>query len=309
MKKITLLALFMGMAFLNNAQETISFEAPDYSLGDITGQNGWIGTPTGETTNLENQVVSDEQSTDGTYSLKIVKEDAFASQDQPVIGAFYNYATPVPNALATFSADLYIDEFNSNSSDFIFGLVNTTVGSFRTYVRFTFAGNISVLGADAVGTVTLEDTMIDWTPLTWFNIRVEITGNVLEVFKDGTSIYTGFTSSTGPIDQMRFAHDNFDGFAYMDNFRTNDENLSVEAFDTDAFTHFYNKTSNTLNLASLTQNLQTLEIIDLLGKRVLFSNLNTNEAKIDVASLNEAIYIAKITTEQGGTKTIKFLKN
>lgn len=313
MKKITLLAAAMLLSLATYAQQTISFEASEgYTLGDINAQNGWTTTGTGPGTFIANQVVSDEQSSDGTLSLKIVQETAFPGQSNPIVGAFYDYAAAVPFTTATFSADMNIDAFDSaNTSDFIFGLVNVTDGAFITYIRFTFEGNINVLVDDGTGTdtVILDDTMVDWTPLTWFNVRMELNNNNIEFFIDDTSIYSGIVATPDTdIEQVRFAHDNFSGFAYIDNFRTNDEDLSVADFGTEAFSHFYDSDSKILNLDSPNTTLASIEIFDVLGKRVLNNVLTGNEASLNVSSFKNGMYLARISTTTG-IKTVKFIKS
>ncbi|MFD2915570.1 T9SS type A sorting domain-containing protein [Psychroserpens luteus] len=313
MKKITLLFLMLLAFTFGNAQETISFEAPAYTLGDVYGQNGWTTTGDGAGGFITNQVISDEQSSDGSYSVKIVPEAAFGGQDAPVVGAFYDYATPVSYVDAVFSADLYLDTFDSSTtSDFIFGFVNLTDGAYITYVRFTYTGDISVLADDGTGTDTiiLDDTLTDWTPLTWFNLRTEFTaGGGIEVFIDDVSIYTGLVATpNSDVEQFRFSHDNYGGFAHMDNFRTNDEELSIAEFDLNSFTHFYNNNTKQLKLNSPQNNLNNVEIYDVLGKRVINKNMSGNEDSIELSTLKNGIYLARVNTENG-TKTIKFIKS
>ncbi|OIQ21541.1 T9SS type A sorting domain-containing protein [Lacinutrix sp. MedPE-SW] len=313
MKKITFLFLLMLTITVSNAQETISFEAPTYSLGDVYGQNGWVTTGDGAGGFIANQVISDEQASDGTYSLKIVPEGAFGGQQNPIVGAFYDYATPVSYVDAVFSADLYLDTFDSSTtSDFIFGFVNLTDGAFVTYVRFTYTGDISILADDGTGTSTiiLDDTLVDWTPLTWFNLRVEFTtGGGIEVFIDDTSIYTGLVATPNTdIEQFRFSHDNYGGFAHMDNFRTNDEALSVDEFALNSFSHFYDNDTKELKLNSPQNDLNNLEIYDILGKLVVNNKISGNENTTELSTLNDGVYLAKVITKKG-TKTFKFIKS
>ncbi|EDP72296.1 hypothetical protein FBALC1_14382 [Flavobacteriales bacterium ALC-1] len=311
MKKITLLFTCLAMSLYIFPQQTISFESSEgYTTGNINAQNSWETTGDGGGGFITNQVVSNEQATNGTISLKIDKEPAFGGQSSPFVGAFYNYATAVPYANAVFSADMYIDTFDSaNTSDYLFGLVNTTAGSFITYIRFTFEGNISVLVDDGIGGVTVEDTTIDWTPLTWFNVRMELNNNSIEFFIDNVSIYQGTVATTNTdIEQIRFAHDNYAGFAHVDNFRTNDEPLSVNEFDKSTITHHYNKDSKTLNLKSSDLPISGIEVYSILGQNVISKSLNHTNESLNVSSLNDGVYLVKININ-GNSKTIRFVKN
>jgi len=308
MKKITLLFLMLLAFTFGNAQETISFESPGYTLGNINAQNGWVTTGDGAGGFIANQVVTDELSTDGTASFKIVQETAFGGQTSAIVGGFYNYAVPVTQEGSIFSADMNLTQQDANSSNFLFGLVNLTAGSFITWIEFDFGGNIFVLVDDGLGTVVRNDTGTAWSIDTWYNLRMEIAGSIVTFFVDDIEISTGTVIITDAVEQVRFSHDNFAGSAYIDNFRTNDEDLSVSEFDSNSFTHFYNKDLKQLKLTSPQNNFDGIEIYDVLGKRVLNQSLNGNESTIQLASIKSGVYIARITTEKG-SQTIKFIKN
>ncbi|MEM5565962.1 T9SS type A sorting domain-containing protein [Psychroserpens sp. AS72] len=308
MKKITLLFLMFLAFTFGNAQETISFEAPAYTLGDVYAQNGWTTTGDGAGGFITNQVISDELATDGTASLKIVQETAFGGQTSAIVGAFYNYGTPVAQDGSIFSADINISQQDANSSNFIFGMVNLTAGSFITWLEFDFGGNIFVLVDDGLGTVVRNDTGIAWSANTWYNVRIEFAASIVTFFVDDTQISTGTVIIPDAVEQVRFSHDNFEGFAYIDNFRTNDEELSVNEFDFNSFTHFYNDNIKQLKLSSPQNNLNTIEIYDVIGKRVKNQVLNGNEDVVELATLKNGVYLARISTENG-TKTIKFIKS
>jgi hypothetical protein len=200
-----------------------------------------------------------------------------------------------------------ITQQDANISYFVIGLVNHTAGSFITWIGFDFAGNIFVLVDDGLGTVVRNDTGTAWSIDTWYNIRMEITGSIVTFFVDDTQVSTGTVIITDAIEQVRFSHDNFAGSAYIDNFRTNDENLSVSEFDTNTFTHFYNKDLKQLKLNSPQNNLDTIDVYDVLGKRVINQSLNGNESYVELATLKSGVYIARITTKKE-IQTIKFKK-
>lgn len=308
MKKITLLFTLCLGIYLTSAQQTISFEASEgYTLGDINTQNGWAITGDGNGGFVTNQNVSDEQASDGVNSFKIDVDPAVPPQaNGPIIGGFYNYTAPVPHGTAVFSTDLYLDAFNANSSDFIIGLVNLTDGVFVTYVRFNFQGNILVLASDTLGTVVLDDTNQDWTGLTWFNLRIELTNNAIEVFIDDNSIYTGNVASPNlDIEQFRFIHDNYGGFGYMDNFRTNDEPLSVDGFDNVNF-DYYVDSQNMLNL-SANAPLNQIKLFNLLGQEVLSNKLSAQNEMVDLNRLGSGVYLAQVQINDT-VETFKLVK-
>jgi hypothetical protein len=60
------------------------------------------------------------------------------------------------------------------------------------------------------------------------------------------------------------------------------------------------KTSNTI--------INSVEVFNLLGKRIVLENNNSSEVSISTQELTSGIYIARITTEHG-TKNVKLIKN
>ncbi len=310
MKKITLLLITLLASQFGNAQQTISFEVSEgYSLGDINGQNGWVVTGDGAGGFVSNQVVTADLATAGTQSLKVDVDPAFGGQSNPIIGGFYNYMTPIPYNPSVFSFDVNISEQNTNSSDYIFGLVNLTAGVYVTYIRFSFNGNILVLARDGSNTVIQPDTNADWAPGVTYNVRIEIAGNTETFFIDNAQIYTGTLVSAADIEQARFIHDNFGGFAIMDNFRTNNEaTASVNEFNSNIFTHFYDKDSDVITLKSSTLAFDNIQIYNLMGQEVLNKNLSQTTETLNLSELNDGLYLANLMMG-GQVQTLKFLKH
>ena len=97
------------------------------------------------------------------------------------------------------------------------------------------------------------------------------------------------------------------GFVLM--FDSNiDQSLSVSDFDDNNFTHNYNKVYKTLNLESSNMAMTNVEIFSLLGQSVISRPLSSTSESIDVSSLTDGVYLAKVSIN-GNSKTIKFVKN
>jgi len=303
MKKITLLLLAFIAGFGVFAQQTISFEtAEGFTLGDINGQSGWVSTGDGSGGFVTNQVISDEQSTDGTQSFKITTESAFGPQSNPVIGGFYTYPSPVDYTSAVISYDIYIDEV-PDANDYLFGVIGEDpLGDpgFVFLVVFNFENNIRV--ADDAGNFTNIGT---WVTDTWYNVRVEITGSSAEYFIDDVSVATYNLLNNYDILSARFVHDNFGGNAYFDNFRTNDEPLSTFDFSATNFNYFVDN-NNYLNL-SADQQLDNVSLHNLLGQQVLSQKLSAQDEQINLNALSSGVYLAKVQIK-GATKTFKIMK-
>lgn len=308
MRKITLMMATFFVAVGAYAQQTISFEAAEgFTLGNINTQNGWASTGDGQGGFVSNQVVSDEQSTNGTQSLKITTESAFGGQANPVVGGFYTYAAPVDYTDAVVSYDIYIEQ-EPDGNDYRFGVTGTGTNDqgqpatfFVALVDFNFQNNIRVV--NNAGTFENVST---WASDTWYNVRMEFNNSQVEYFVDDVSVGTFDLLNELDLTGARIVHDNFGGLAYFDNFRTNDENLSNDQFVAENdFLHYVN--NHQLYLESSTS-LSGIEIYNISGKRIVSQELTgSNNAQTDIQMLDQGIYIARLTTE-AGVHSFKFAK-
>jgi hypothetical protein len=85
-------------------------------------------------------------------------------------------------------------------------------------------------------------------------------------------------------------------------------NLSVDAIASKSFDYNYNKSLESLILASTISPLNNIEVFDVLGKRIINLTLSGNSGTVNLSSLTDGIYIARVNTEKG-TRTFKFVKN
>jgi hypothetical protein len=83
--------------------------------------------------------------------------------------------------------------------------------------------------------------------------------------------------------------------------------LSNDNFNIEQFSVSPNPTKNAWTVEG-TNTIDTIEVFDILGKRVLTLNPNNQKVAIDASSLKTGIYIAKLTAD-GATKTVKLVKN
>ncbi len=306
--------LFVAAAFavsIAASAQVISFETSEsYTTGSINGQNNWSVTQYEDETFVENQVISTDLFSEGAQSLKLTKEPSVSVQVNPIIGAFYTYPQAIANDNATFSADIYISERNSLSMSVLFGLVDVVENKYRTYINFAYDGlaNVLVKGQNP-GTLAIANTAFAWTPLTWYNVKIQTIGETVKFFIDGVEIYEGELASNGAISQVRFIHDNYNGFAYVDNFRTNAEVLSTNNFTSNVdFKHFFNQQNQTLTLNSTDASLTNIEVYNTLGQNVLTQKLSFQTETISLSDLASGAYIVKVAVGSV-VKTIKIVKN
>ena len=68
-----------------------------------------------------------------------------------------------------------------------------------------------------------------------------------------------------------------------------------------------NPTNSIWNIKTNNQNIEIIQVFDILGKQVISLTPSLSEVSIDAFGLNNGIYLAKITTENG-SKTVKLIK-
>jgi hypothetical protein len=84
--------------------------------------------------------------------------------------------------------------------------------------------------------------------------------------------------------------------------------LATKGFSTSNFKVYPNPTNNNWNFSSVKESIQSIQIVDVLGKTVMTVNPNNTAAIVDASALNAGIYFAKIATATAN-QTIKLMKN
>ncbi|WP_299128022.1 T9SS type A sorting domain-containing protein [uncultured Winogradskyella sp.] len=92
------------------------------------------------------------------------------------------------------------------------------------------------------------------------------------------------------------------------NFTTSSTILNVNEFDLNSIRHYYNNTTKELTLESETSTFTNVNLYNILGQEVFTKQLSQNNEILSLSSLNDGIYIAKISIGSK-SKTIKFVKN
>lgn len=257
---------------------------------------------------VQNQVITDEAAKEGVNSLKIAYEPEYDGATDAYMGAFYNYETLLSTDETTFSADIYMDsEIGMSGLSFLFGLVDMTEESYRTYLSFSYDGSVvALVKSSQPGRIERVALPITWVPNTWYNLKIETSGAQVKYYVDDEMLLEAELASTGGIDQVRFVHDNYQGSVYIDNFKT-DEELSVEGFDSENITHLYDRNTKLLTLHSPDAAFSKVSIFNTLGQSVLEKDLFHTVAYMDLSSFDNGLYIFKIQIGDI-VKTIKILK-
>lgn len=105
---------------------------------------------------------------------------------------------------------------------------------------------------------------------------------------------------------INFAGNSFDE-AEVWSFTTESNPLSATSFKKQVFAHFYNSTSQELNLFTQTNPFQKIIIYDYSGRQVYQQNLKNTEEQVSLSSLAAGGYIAKIAMNNQ-LQSFKFVK-
>jgi len=84
--------------------------------------------------------------------------------------------------------------------------------------------------------------------------------------------------------------------------------LATNNFNTTAFTAYPNPTHNSWNFDAAKQTIESIQIVDVLGKTVINVTPKATTVSVDASALNTGVYFARIATATA-TKTVKVVKN
>ncbi len=304
MKKYYSIACVLLSVF-SFAQQSISFEDNEgFLAANIHGQNNWISTPTGgNPAYVMNQVISQDYASNGNASLKIVKENTYGTQSEPIIGGFYNLPTPLLYTLFSVSFDINISQLDGS----VFGFQGVDSIAEQLVVRLDFdkTGAIKVLDKVS-GSLELVSTLETWSPNTWYRFKVIGTASDIRYYLNDTLIYTGLAVSSLNIDQLRFVHDNALGTAYIDQIKINSETILTVKDDKISYhtvSLYPNPTTDFIKINTLDV-INKVEVYDGTGKKI---NIGLQNNTIDIKHLLPGLYFMSI---QSGDRTFteKFVK-
>jgi hypothetical protein len=166
-------------------------------------------------------------------------------------------------------------------------VVITTPGTYRAYISYSSGSDRSIsLTANETTTVSGLCNSVDWGVV--FVKTLDI------VLQAGTNT-------------LKF-HTPGDWSPNIDKFRLELlSNLGLKKSTASTSTVFPNPTKSNWNVKTTNSSISSISVFDVLGKKVLTLEPNSNETSIDSSNLERGVYISKITTNNG-VETYKLIK-
>ncbi len=97
------------------------------------------------------------------------------------------------------------------------------------------------------------------------------------------------------------------GIVFYDNLYFHENVLGTSDFEISEVSVYPNPTSDVWNISTVSREIVSIVVYDILGKNMLSISPNSTEALIDGAGLNSGLYFAQIKTNSG-VRTFKLLK-
>lgn len=306
MNKMIYTLAFSGLLALNlNAQNTYSFEATEgYTLGTLHEQNGWEVTE-GSDGILQNQIITDEKASDGSFSFFNGYEADFDPLWFPVFGASKIFDTPMSSEKFSISYDVM--PTGKGESDFELALF-TVIEDEYYYLGYFGMENRGGVYMNSEYAVSPEDAYkrIDevWTENEWTSVKIEIEGATMSFYVNEELMHSIELESNLDVFGFNMLHNNYGHSAYYDNFKINGGDLSIKEVDATTIALYPNPTTDFLHIQSA-EKVASVAVYSVQGQKVLATE---NVEKINVQSLSAGVYWVEIKTVDGKISNKKFIK-
>lgn len=296
------MAISSSLAF---AQQSISFESTEgYTVGTIHGQNGWEVTE-GSDGLIQNQVITTEHASNGTFSFKNAYEPTFNEQWFPIFGAVKTFDTPLDHTNLTVSYDVKASA--KNGADFEFVLYSIDANDEFTPVAGVGIENRGYIYMIKNANYGFDYATAEWTPNVWVNIKIEISAAEIKYYVD--NILQNTVANFTGLDVLGFniLHNNYGNDAYYDNFVITSSNLAVNPLEEVSVTTYPNPAKDVISIAVPNEvQITQVTVYNITGQEVLKTNQTQN---INVSQLASGTYLLKATSVNGSTLTKKIIKN
>lgn len=123
------------------------------------------------------------------------------------------------------------------------------------------------------------------------------------------SVYSSQGVNLQDVYQYNFVDAGGTGTVFIDNiFFTSATNLSVDEAKASSFKVYPNPSNSSWNIETNNQIITSIEVYDILGKKVLSLTPNKSKVYLEGNSLKAGVYFAQISTQTGTSDTLKLVK-
>lgn len=298
MRKITLLiaSLMMGL-FVMNAQDPVvlfedDFESYDNFIIDNIGEFTLLDQDGANTYGFQG-IAFDNSG--GAFAYMIFNSTATNPPMDGDPGSSDWSARSGEKALAAFaSVGVPNDDW----------LITPAIGLGTSGNTFTFYAK----AADATYGLEYFNVLISTTSATDLSSFTALASNELPPAAVWGEFSYDLDAYAGQTVYLAIQHVGNDQFGFMiDDLSVTAGELSVNKDIAVDFNYFYDKNTGNLNLTAGNE-LTQIDIYNMLGQKVISSNLSSSEANVDMSSLQSGIYMAKVEI-LGQVKTFKIAVN
>ena len=270
--------------------------------------------------------VADPTCTDGIQNGDETGVDCGGSScnECPALLSEFNFDFDTPTSITSYNLD-----FNENAINTVTDGINPTLNvgeltgvnnDWWSQIKVEDANGIDLSGGDRGISLKVKGPRA--LPVT---IKIESGGdehavtvnyNTVDIWQELLFDFTSFNSTNNTkiavFFDMQVNGDvvtdptlnifQIDDFAFG-NFKT----LSSDIFEIVGLVTFPNPTNNSWNISNKNQVITSIEVFNVLGKKVISMQPNTISAEVDASNLTSGLYISKIATKLG-TVTRKLIK-
>ncbi|MEO9570431.1 MAG: T9SS type A sorting domain-containing protein [Polaribacter sp.] len=145
------------------------------------------------------------------------------------------------------------------------------------------------------GTINYSDTTTYQYDL---NVKMK---DIIHPFKDKYGVKIDFETSDFYVNKILLETDGSNRTTYY----YNGDTASVEEFNAFAFKIYPNPTSSILNIDDSSFSIKSVEVYNLLGKKIITTTLN----EVNIENITNGIYMLRVQDINGNFATKRFVKN
>jgi Secretion system C-terminal sorting domain len=243
---------------------------------------------------------------EGTNSIKFYNHTGYGPNIDKFVLTLFQEASPCVSCFGPFEAEngvifapatiqdcetcsngKQVGDMGYSDRYFTQNVLITTPGTYRAYISYSSGADRSIsLTANETTTVSGMCNSVDWGVVfvKTLDINLAAGNNTLKFHTPG--------DWSPNIDKFRLALVS---------------GLGVEDKKINTSTIYPNPTKNSWNIKTQSAAISEISIFDMLGKKVMSLQPNSNETLIDGSNLEKGLYLSQITTETG-VETFKLIK-